>query len=396
MKKIIAIIFVSTILILTSFSTISAQFSSQKINDNIKQIKNERISFSSEIIFGNISTTFGRIIVEVINIGDETATDIDWNIVVKGGLFGLIHLDNIGTIDSIAAGETKMIESDFLFGFGDVSIDITTGSIGKTVSGSVFFFFVKINPYFTVKLDVVAEGFNSPLYATHASDGSNRLFVVDQIGLIYVIENNELLSQLFLDISDKIVDLDITYDERGLLGFAFHPDYKNNGRFFVYYSSPKTGEGINHESILSEYHVSDDENQANPNSERIILRVDQPEANHNGGQLLFGPDGYLYLGLGDGGGAGDQHGNIGNGQNKDTILGSIIRIDIDNGNPYSIPSDNPFVGADGLDEIYAFGLRNPWRFSFDRETNKLFVADVGQDKWEEINIMEKAKNILLG
>ena len=387
MKKIIAIIFVSTILILTGFSTIGAQLNSQKINDKIEQI-----SFSSEIVIGNISTTFGRIIVEVINIGEETATDVDWNIIVKGGLFGFIDLDTIGTIDSINPGETKMIESDFIFGFGDVSIDITIGSIGKTVSGSIFFFFVTINPEFIVKLDVVAEGFNSPLYATHAGDGSNRLFVVDQIGIVYVIENDELVSQPFLDISDKIVDLDVTYDERGLLGLAFHPDYETNGRFFVYYSSPKTGEGINHESILSEYHVSDDGNQADSNSERIILRVDQPEANHNGGQLLFGSDGYLYLGFGDGGGAGDQHGNIGNGQDKDTILGSIIRIDIDKGDPYSIPLDNPFVGTDGLDEIYAYGLRNPWRFSFDKETNKLFVADVGQDKWEEINIMEKGGN----
>jgi glucose/arabinose dehydrogenase len=392
MKKIIIIIFLTIILILTSFSTMATHLNNQKINKKINRVASAKNSFSSEIIIGNISTSLGKIVFEVINIGDEIATNINWNIVIKGGLLGLINLDTIGNINSISSGKKVLISSDFLFGFGDISIDITIGPIGKSLSGSIFFFFVKIKPDFTVKLDVLAEGFNSPLYATNAADGSNRLFVVDQMGLIYVIKDNELLSEPFLDITNKIVDLDVTYDERGLLGLAFHPDYKTNGRFFVYYSSPKTGAGINHESILAEYHISDNENKADPNSEIIIFRVDQPEANHNGGQLVFGPDGYLYLGLGDGGGAGDQHGTIGNGQNINTVLGSIIRIDIDNGNPYSIPSDNPFVDTDGLDEIYAYGLRNPWRFSFDKETNKLFVADVGQDKWEEINIMEKGGN----
>ncbi|MBS3749724.1 MAG: PQQ-dependent sugar dehydrogenase [Candidatus Thermoplasmatota archaeon] len=285
-----------------------------------------------------------------------------------------------------------IIETDFLFGLGDISIDITIDSSGKIVEGLLFLFFVTINPEFTVRLDVIAEGFNSPLYATHAGDGSNRLFVVDQIGIIYIIENDDLLPDPFLDLTDKIVDLDVAYDERGLLGLAFHPDYENNGRFFVYYSSPKSGEKINHETILAEYQVSDNENMADSNSEQIILTVDQPEANHNGGQLLFGPDGYLYLGLGDGGGAGDQHGEIGNGQNKETLLGSIIRIDVDNEEPYTIPADNPFIDSEGRDELYAFGLRNPWRFSFDRDTNELFVADVGQDEWEEINIVEKGGN----
>jgi glucose/arabinose dehydrogenase len=226
----------------------------------------------------------------------------------------------------------------------------------------------------------------------HAGDGTNRLFIADQTGIINIIQNDELLETPFLDISDKLVDLDITYDERGLLGIAFHPDYQSNGRFFIYYSAPKTDPEINHESILAEYQVTGDPNIADPLSEQIIYRVDQPEANHNGGQLKFGPDGYLYIGLGDGGGAGDQHGLIGNGQDINTSLGSILRIDVDSGTPYTIPPDNPFVGTDGLDEIYSWGFRNPWKFSFDKQTGDLWVADVGQDEWEEINIVENGEN----
>lgn len=389
MKKSIITLILAVMLIGTGFSTVANQLKNQE--NEFNDIKSES-KVSSEIIIGNVTATFGKILVEVKNIGDEPAVNIDWNILVNGGTLGLIDKDASGTIKTIDSGETILIESDFLFGIGDISTDITVGSLGKSLTGSIFFFFITINPEFTVRLDVIAEGFISPLYATHAGDGSNRLFVVDQIGIIYVIQNGELLSDPFLDLTDKIVDLDVTYDERGLLGLAFHPDYENNGRFFVYYSSPKSGENINHESILSEYQVSNNENVADPDSERIILRIDQPEANHNGGQLLFGPEEYLYLGLGDGGGAGDQHGTIGNGQNKETLLGSIIRIDVDNEEPYTIPSDNPFIDSEGRDELYAFGLRNPWRFSFDRNTNELFVADVGQDEWEEINIVEKGGN----
>jgi glucose/arabinose dehydrogenase len=158
------------------------------------------------------------------------------------------------------------------------------------------------------------------------------------------------------------------------------------------YSAPKTGTGIDHEGIIAEYAVSGDPNQADPTSEKIICRFDEPESNHNGGQLAFGPDSYLYIGLGDGGGAGDQHGTIGNGQNINTSLGKILRIDIDSGAPYKIPADNPFVGVDGLDEIYAIGFRNPYRFSFDQTTGRLFAADVGQDEWEEIDIVENGGN----
>jgi glucose/arabinose dehydrogenase len=227
---------------------------------------------------------------------------------------------------------------------------------------------------------------------TNAGDGSNRLFVGEQTGTIFIIENGILLSTPFLDLSEKIVNVNRIYDERGLLGLVFHPEYEDNGRLFVYYSAPKSSTGIDHESIVAEYHVSADPNRADPSSEQVLFRVDQPEANHNGGQLAFGPDGFLYIGLGDGGGAGDQHGTIGNGQDINTTLGKILRIDVDSSSPYAIPSDNPYVGENGLDEIYALGFRNPYKFSFDRGTGRLFVADVGQDVWEEIDIVENGGN----
>jgi len=245
----------------------------------------------------------------------------------------------------------------------------------------------------TARLDLIASALKAPTMLTTAGDGTNRLFVADQPGKIYVIEDGLLWLTPFLDLTSKMVKVNSIYDERGLLGLAFHPDYETNGRFFVYYSGLKTAEGIDHESVIAEYSVSaEDPNLADPSSEKIILRVDQPEPNHNGGQLAFGPDGFLYIGLGDGGGAGDQHGDIGNGQNISTLLGKILRIDVDSTTPYVVPSDNPFVGTEGLDEIYAYGFRNPYRFSFDYATDRLYVADVGQDTWEEIDIVEKGGN----
>ena len=244
-----------------------------------------------------------------------------------------------------------------------------------------------------VGLEIIAQGLNSPTLLTNPGDGTNRVFVGDQDGIIYVIENDILIEEPFLDISDKMVELNDFYDERGLLGMVFHPDYESNGKFYVYYSAPKAGPDIDHESILSEFLVSDtNPNVADPSSETIIYRVDQPEDNHNGGQIAFGPDGLLYLGIGDGGGAGDDHGIIGNGQDINNTLGTIIRIDVDSGSPYTIPADNPFVGIDGEDEIYAYGFRNPWKFSFDSFTDELFVADVGQDLWEEVDIVIKGGN----
>lgn len=253
-----------------------------------------------------------------------------------------------------------------------------------------------------VTLDVVASNFVAPVTLTHAGDGSGRRFVADQPGKIWIIDtNNIVLSPPFLDVSNQMVTLTAGYDERGLLGLAFHPQYTNNGRFFIYYSAPKSGSNINHESIVAEYQVSStNANAADPTTATIVLRLDEPQSNHNGGALAFGPDGYLYISFGDGGGQNDglnavglPHGLYGNGQNTNTMLGSIVRIDVDGAPPYAIPPDNPFVSSGGLDEIYAYGFRNPFRMSFDRGgTNALFVADVGQNIYEEINIVNKGDN----
>jgi glucose/arabinose dehydrogenase len=181
----------------------------------------------------------------------------------------------------------------------------------------------------------------------------------------------------------------------GLLGLAFHPDYKNNGRFFVYDSTPSNQKGSDHQSVLAEYKVSAGSPDKAELTEKRLMAIEQPEPNHNGGCLAFGPDGMLYLGLGDGGGGGDQHGTIGNGQDPETLLGSILRLNVNNAPghaPFAIPADNPFVNKPGRDEIYAYGLRNPWRFSFDRKTGQLFCADVGQDTYEEVNIIQKGGN----
>lgn len=251
------------------------------------------------------------------------------------------------------------------------------------------------------QLALVAQGFNSPVHLTSPPDGTGRLFVVDRIGVIYVIDaDGQRQPEPFLDIRDALVPLRSNFDERGLLGLAFHPDFAQNGRFFVYYSAPlRPGApaGWDHTARIAEFRVAaDDPNRAHRGSERIILEVDEPQFNHNGGALAFGPDGYLYISLGDGGGSNDVgmgHGPLGNGQDIDTLLGKILRIDVDGGEPYGIPPDNPFVGTDGRDEIYAWGFRNPFRMSFDREgARELFVADVGQLLFEEVNIVARPGN----
>jgi len=370
-------------LLLTTFPAINSNYTTDKV-----------ATLGSEIVISRISGGFGRIGAEITNTGDEDATNIQWEIVVEGGLLGAINSKTDGGIFTIFKETTEQIKSKPILGLGEININVKANNIEKSAKGFIFFFYIIVIPEseLQLELETIAGGFSSPVGLTHSGDGSNRLFVVDQIGKIYLIDQGELLSEPFLDITDKIVDIDTTYDERGLLGLAVHPDYETNGRFFIYYSSPKNEPGINHEGILSEFNVSANPNVADKESEKIILRVDQPEANHNGGQLEFGPDGYLYIGLGDGGGAGDAHGSIGNGQDINTTLGSILRIDVDSGDPYSIPQDNPFFGKEGSDEIYAWGFRNPWKFSFDKVTQRLFVADVGQDLWEEIDIVEKGKN----
>ncbi len=261
-----------------------------------------------------------------------------------------------------------------------------------------------------IALQEIATGLTAPVDLKVPADGTGRRFVVDQVGLIYVIdEADNLLGEPFLDLQDRMVTLSSGYDERGLLGMDFHPDYAENGRFFVYYSAPLRAEapqGWNHTSHLSEFTVSSENpDQADPETERIVMAIDQPQSNHNSGSILFGPDGYLYVGLGDGGGANDTGAGhvqdwyeINQGGNAqavgENLLGSILRIDVDAGEPYAIPEDNPFVDdAAGLDEAWAYGFRNPYRMAFDPGgDNALFVADAGQDLWEEVSIVTKGNN----
>lgn len=219
-------------------------------------------------------------------------------------------------------------------------------------------------------------------------DGTNRLFAVSQNGIIHTFENNPeaSASMMFLDIQSKI----IYGGEQGLLGLAFHPDYEKNGYFYVNYTAPGP-----RRTVIERYSVKkDNPNSADPQSGLILLEIEQPYSNHNGGQLSFGPDGYLYTILGDGGSGGDP---LNSGQDRKSLLGKLLRLNVNStagGRHYSIPSDNPYKGnMEGFkEEIFAYGLRNMWRFSWDAETQKLWGADVGQDKWEEINIIESGKN----
>jgi glucose/arabinose dehydrogenase len=236
-------------------------------------------------------------------------------------------------------------------------------------------------------LSAFVSGLASPVGVEVSNDGSGRLFVLEQAGRIRIIQSGALLATPFLDITSKLE----SGGEKGLLGLAFHPNFASNHRFFVYYTRRVD---LQLQSVFSEYAVSSsDPNQADPLSERILLVVNQPFDNHNAGQLAFGPDGFLYIGLGDGGSEGDPQGN---GQNLQTLLGKILRIDVDGafapGKQYALPADNPFTPPNGLPEIWAYGLRNPWRFSFDRVTGKLFAGDVGQDSFEEVDIITKGGN----
>ena len=234
-----------------------------------------------------------------------------------------------------------------------------------------------------------------PLFLTGAGDGTNRIFVVSEYGAIYVWPNRSDVTEMktFLDIRDR-VQYDDKKNEEGLLGLAFHPKFKENGQFFVYYSQKPTKENP-HVTAISRFRVSaDDPNRADPKSEEILMQIKHPFWNHKGGTIVFGPDGYLYVGLGDGGARDDPHGN---GQNLQTLLGSILRIDVDHKDPgleYGIPKDNPFVaqGDAARGEIWAYGIRNVWRIAFDRETGDLWAGDVGQDLWEEIDIIRRGGN----
>jgi glucose/arabinose dehydrogenase len=230
-----------------------------------------------------------------------------------------------------------------------------------------------------IAIDRYGEGFSSPVHITHAADGSGRLFVVEQSGRIRIIKGSGTLPVPFLDISDRVS----CCGEQGLLSVAFPPDYAIKGHFYVNHTN------LSGDTVVARYRVSADPDVADAATEEILLTIAQPFANHNGGQLAFGPDGYLYIGTGDGGSGGDP---LNNGQNTDVLLGKLLRIDVEAGvAPYGIPPTNPYrLRAGYRPEIWALGLRNPWRFSFDRLTGDLYIGDVGQNMYEEINFQPAA------
>ena len=229
----------------------------------------------------------------------------------------------------------------------------------------------------SVSLVPVASGLSSPLLVTNAGDGSGRLFVVEKAGVIKIIKAGSTLPTPFLDIRDLVG----ASGERGLLGLAFHPSYETNRKFYIFYTRVDTGR-----LVIAEYRASlGAPDVADESTARTILTIAHPVSNHNGGQLAFGRDGYLYIATGDGGGSGDPDNNA---QDKGSLLGKILRIDIDHSDGtrhYRRPASNPFVGKPGRNEIWSYGLRNPWRFTFDRATGDLWIGDVGQSKWEEID-----------
>jgi glucose/arabinose dehydrogenase len=233
----------------------------------------------------------------------------------------------------------------------------------------------------SVTTEEILSGMAGALFVTTADDGTNRLFVVKQAGEIVVHDSQtDSEPQIFMDVNPLLTN-DVNtpgYTERGLLGLAFHPDYEENGEFFINYTDRRG------DTIVARYTVSeDDPNRANMDSAEILMNIPQPFPNHNGGHMAFGPDGYLYIATGDGGSANDPQENA---QDTSNLLGKILRIDINTEQGYVIPEDNPFVdGADGQPEIWSYGLRNPWRFSFDRATGDMFMGDVGQNQWEEVN-----------
>lgn len=230
-------------------------------------------------------------------------------------------------------------------------------------------------PWPLIRLGPKVAAMKQPTHITHAGDGSERIFITEQMGRIVIIKRGIQQSIPFLDIRDRVG----CCGERGLLSVAFPPAYGKKQYFYINYTD-KTGD-----TVVARYRVSTDRDRADRNTEEVILRVKQPFPNHNGGQMAFGPDGFLYIGLGDGGAANDP---FGNGQDKKTLLGKLLRIDVESGRtPYGVPSSNPFLSVPGArPELWATGLRNPWRFSFDRGTGDLFIADVGQNRYEEVNV----------
>ncbi|MGB8192978.1 MAG: PQQ-dependent sugar dehydrogenase [Chitinophagaceae bacterium] len=263
-----------------------------------------------------------------------------------------------------------------------------------------------------VDIKLMTDGLVSPIGVVAIPD-SKKMAIIDQVGKIWIMdENGNRMPQPFMDVTSRMVALNPNYDERGLLGLAFHPNYKWNGRFFIYYTLPPRAGGPtpttswNNLSRIAEFRVSaGNSNQADMTTEKVILELDDPQSNHNGGTIAFGPDDdYLYIAIGDGGAANDfAPGHVedwypvnrgGNGQDIEAnLFGNILRLDVDHGSPYKIPKDNPFVGKTGRDEIWAYGFRNPFRFSFDMSGSRdLYAGDAGQVLWEEIDVVKKGGN----
>ncbi|MBS1663460.1 MAG: PQQ-dependent sugar dehydrogenase [Bacteroidetes bacterium] len=264
----------------------------------------------------------------------------------------------------------------------------------------------------TPDLQQVTDGLISPVALVEPPDGSKRLFIVDQAGKIWIVQSDGTRSATpFIDLSSKIVALNPGYDERGLLGLAFHPDFKTNGKFYLFYTAPpraggpQPGASWSSLTRISQFTAAGGANTADPATEKVILEADHPQSNHNGGTIAFGPDGFLYISIGDGGNADDigpghvtdWYGTNAGGNGQDlyaNLLGNILRIDVNSGSPYSIPADNPFVASSTAQkEIYAYGFRNPYRFSFDMGgSHQLFAGDAGQSLYEEIDLVTKGGN----
>lgn len=293
----------------------------------------------------------------------------------------------------------------------------TAGAFGNTPIDDPIPAIIQPGEYH-IQIEIVSTELTAPNWGIGApGDPHNRLFVTDQPGTLWVIDLGTGTKSVFLDVSARLVTLGIggpgSFDERGLLGVAFHPNYQSNGLLYTYESHPATetpdfttlgvGETPNHQTVITQWNVpnpSAGDSVVDVNSAREILRIDQPQFNHDAGAMNFGPDGYLYIALGDGGAGDDQgtgHVAGGNGQDITNILGSLIRIDPLGNNSangeYGIPADNPFVGVTGVDEIYAYGLRNPFRFSFDQSTGALWLADAGQNHIEEVDVVNKGDNL---
>ena len=280
---------------------------------------------------------------------------------------------NTADVSDVDAPEPELSEANAI---------MAEPTISETISQTVTFNPDKGN----IGLQPLVSGLTKPIFVTHAGDGSGRIFVVEQRGIIRILEKGELLTKPFLDISERVND---GSNEQGLLGLAFAPNYAETGFFFVNYTD------ADGDSVVARYLVAaEDANRADADSESITLNIDQPAGNHNGGMLAFGSDGYLYVGTGDGGAANDR---FGNGQNPQSLLGKMLRIDVTTEPTvaYTIPADNPWVGTNWagqevLDEIWAVGLRNPWRYSFDRSTGDLWIGDVGQNQYEEVDYVPAA------